>query len=85
MIFKVWAPQDEAKIVPNRLSEPLSSDFGGEKSLERARRATRGGSVGSPGRDFPGKFRREAEIVDSSTLLDLQGSSAPAGRRKRRP
>ena len=35
MFFEVRAPQDEAKIVPNRLSEPLSSDFGRAKSLEK--------------------------------------------------
>ena len=49
MIFEVRAPQDEAKIVPNRLSEPLSSDFGREKSIEKAcreaSRATRGAQV----------------------------------------
>ena len=49
MIFEVRAPQDEAKIVPNRLSEPLSSDFERAKSLERACReafrATRGAQV----------------------------------------
>ena len=49
MIFKCWAPQDEAKIVPNRLSEPLSSDFGRETSIEKAcreaSRATRGAQV----------------------------------------
>ena len=49
MFFEVRAPQDEAKIVPNRLSEPLSSDFGREKSIEKAcreaSRATRGAQV----------------------------------------
>ena len=49
MFFEVRAPQDEAKIVPNRLSEPLSSDFGREKSIEKACReacrATRGAQV----------------------------------------
>ena len=49
MFFEVRAPQDEAKIVPNRLSEPLSSDFGHEKSIEKAcreaSRATRGDEV----------------------------------------
>ena len=63
MFFEVRAPQDEAKIVPNRLSEPLSSDFEGEKSFEeplgrpvellRAPRSLEvpvGGPVGRPGR-----------------------------------
>ena len=49
MIFEVRAPQDEAKIVPNRLSEPLSSGFGRAKSTEEAcreaSRATRGAQV----------------------------------------
>ena len=36
MIFEVRAPQDEAKIFPNCLSEPLSSDFGRAKSIEKA-------------------------------------------------
>ena len=49
MFFEVRAPQDEAKIVPNRLSEPLSSDFGRAKSIEKAcreaSRATRGAQV----------------------------------------
>ena len=53
MIFEVRAPQDEAKIVPNRLSEPLSSDFGREKSIEKAcreaSRATRGAQDRSGG------------------------------------
>ena len=64
MIFEVRAPQDEAKIVPNRLSEPPLSDFGREKSIEEAcreasratraaqvaRGACRGASRGGPGR-----------------------------------
>ena len=53
MFFEVRAPQDEAKIVPNRLSEPLSSDFGREKSIEKACReacrATRGAQGGARG------------------------------------
>ena len=69
MIFEVRAPQDEAKIVPNRLSEPLSSDFGREKSIEKAcreaSRATRGAQdrsgglsepVGQPDRPTPSRF-----------------------------
>ena len=53
MIFEVRAPQDEAKIVPSRVSEPLSSDFGREKSVEtpcrEACRATRGAQVARGG------------------------------------
>ena len=53
MLFEVRAPQDEAKIVPSRLSEPLSSDFGREKSIEKAcreaSRATRGAQVARGG------------------------------------
>ncbi len=49
MFFEGRAPQDEAKIVPNRFSEPLSSDFGRAKSIEKAcreaSRATRGAQV----------------------------------------
>ena len=49
MFFEVRASQDEAKIAPNRLSQPLSSDFGREKSIEKAcreaSRATRGAQV----------------------------------------
>ena len=49
MFFKVRALEDEARIVSKRLSEPLLSDFGRAKSLERACReacqATRGTQV----------------------------------------
>ena len=50
MFFEGRVPQDEAKIVPNRLLEPLSSDFGREQSIEKAcreaSRATRGAQGG---------------------------------------
>ena len=76
MIVEVRAPQDEAKIVPNRLSESLSSDFGREKSIEKAcreaSRATRGAQV-ARGAVGASRGAQGARPLPSPNLLILLG------------